>query len=489
MGLVMTPIDEIRLALSKSTSNELKAELGQYMTPCSTADFMASLFTPAKLKRCNLLDPGAGIGTLSIAFLNKLPSPSGKVQATVCEIDSRMRSELTRTLIRFVQTGTDIQVEGDDFVETAVNWLQFSPGQRFTHVIMNPPYKKISSDSVHRRLLRQVDIETVNLYSAFVALGLKLLLPGGELVAIVPRSFCNGPYYKPFRKMLFDLSAIRHIHLFSSRNKAFKDDNVLQENIIVKLEKDAQQDDVVVSTSTDDTLGDYQERHHAFSEIVLLDDSQKFIHIPTSDVQSRINGIKAIHHTLSDIGVAVSTGPIVDFRVKPDLRMDPTPETVPLLYPVHIGLDANCWPRQNSKKPNAMISNAVTSRFLFPAGFYCVVKRFSAKEERKRITASVVSPDLISPYKTLGFENHLNVFHSGKAGMPKFLAYGLAAYLNATVVDQNFRCFNGHTQVNATDLRQMRYPSKEVLMQLGEWASTQTSFSQIETDRRIGALE
>jgi tRNA1(Val) A37 N6-methylase TrmN6 len=485
----MTPIDEIRLALSKSTSSELKAELGQYMTPCSTADFMASLFSPAKLDPCHLLDPGAGIGTLSIAFLNKLPRPSGKVQATVCEIDSRMRGELARTLTRFIQTGTDIQIDGNDFIETAVNWLQFAPGMRFTHVIMNPPYKKISSDSVHRRLLRQVDIETVNLYSAFVALGLKLLVTGGELVAIVPRSFCNGPYYRPFRKMLLDLSAIRHIHLFNSRNKAFKDDNVLQENIIVKLEKDAKQDDVVVSTSTDDTLGDYHERRHAFCEIVQPDDAHRFIHIPTCDEQSRLSGIKVIRHTLTDIGVTVSTGPIVDFRVKQDLRMEPTPETVPLLYPAHIGLDGNCWPKRNSKKPNALIGNAVTSRFLFPAGFYCVVKRFSAKEERKRITASVVGPDLISPHRTLGFENHLNVFHSGKAGIPKFLAYGLAAYLNATVVDQYFRCFNGHTQVNATDLRQMRYPSREFLIQLGEWASTQASFSQHEIDRRIGALE
>jgi hypothetical protein len=53
----------------------------------------------------------------------------------------------------------------------------------------------------------------------------------------------------------------------------------------------------------------------------------------------------------------------------------------------------------------------------------------------------------------------------------------------------DFRCFNGHTQVNATDLRQMRYPSREFLIQLGEWASTQASFSQHEIDRRIGALE
>ena len=39
------------------------------------------------------------------------------------------------------------------------------------------------------------------------------------------------------------------------------------------------------------------------------------------------------------------------------------------------------------------------------------------------------------------------------------LACGLALYLNSTVVDQFFRMFNGHTQVNATDLRALPYPS------------------------------
>ena len=60
----------------------------------------------------------------------------------------------------------------------------------------------------------------------------------------------------------------------------------------------------------------------------------------------------------------------------------------------------------------------------------------------------------------LGFENHLNVFHEDKRGLPENLAHGLAAFLNTTAVDDHFRRFNGHTQVNATDLRLMKYPSR-----------------------------
>ena len=122
------------------------------------------------------------------------------------------------------------------------------------------------------------------------------------------------------------------------------------------------------------------------------------------------------------------------------------------------------------KKCNAILRNADTEKWLFPTGFYCVVRRFSSKEEKRRIMASVVQPDIFPNAEVLGFEKHLNVFHEGKRGMPEALARGLALFLNTSAVDECFRRFNGHTQVNATDLKMMKYPSREVLMALGKLA-------------------
>jgi hypothetical protein len=45
-------------------------------------------------------------------------------------------------------------------------------------------------------------------------------------------------------------------------------------------------------------------------------------------------------------------------------------------------------------------------------------------------------------------------------------------------VDNVFRRFNGHTQVNATDLRQLRYPSRDTLVQIGKWAMQQQDLTQ-----------
>jgi len=49
----------------------------------------------------------------------------------------------------------------------------------------------------------------------------------------------------------------------------------------------------------------------------------------------------------------------------------------------------------------------------------------------------------------------------------------LTAFLNSTPVDLYFRQFNGHTQVNATDLRQLRYPTRKQLTSLGKCLGAQ----------------
>lgn len=45
-----------------------------------------------------------------------------------------------------------------------------------------------------------------------------------------------------------------------------------------------------------------------------------------------------------------------------------------------------------------------------------------------------------------------------------------------------FRWFSGHNWDNATDLRLMKCPSKELLISLGRWASGQGELTQVEID-------
>lgn len=468
---VLDVIDEERLKINPLLKK--KYELGQFLTPSSIANFMASLFHKNKITKPKVLDAGAGIGTLTSAFLNRIVKEdlSDEVEVTAIEIDDMLRARIPYMLSIFEnQIDLKLNIIPNDFIEWAVNCLldeNITKKVRFTHAILNPPYKKISSASRHRKLLRKVGIETVNLYSAFLALVVELMDNNGQVVAIIPRSFCNGTYFRPFRELILNKTAIKHIHLFDSRDRAFKDDKVLQENVIIMLERDGEQGDVTISTSTDGSFSDYVERIFPFEKIVQPMDSESFIHIPTTSEQSFIEKYPSVCYSLKDINVEVSTGPVVDFRVKEYLRSMPEEGTVPLFYPNHF-VGATVEYPKDMKKPNAVVRDEKLEKWLYPNGYYTVVKRFSSKEERRRIVAGVLNPNEIN-YPVVGFENGLNVFHFQKRGISAELAYGLYAYLNSTQVDKYFRVFNGHTQVNATDLRAMKYPSKEKLESLGRW--------------------
>jgi len=464
----------------------IKSELGQFMTPPSIATFMAALLTfEGTPKGVHILDAGAGMGALACAALKVLDCDKYRnlpAEVTAFEIDTAMLKPLETALSR--HDSATVSVHSGDYIHLAATQY---PNPRFTHAILNPPYKKISSQSEHRKILRSVGIETTNLYSAFVSLALSELQDRGELVAIIPRSFCNGPYFKPFRELLLDQASIKRLHLFKSRSEAFKEDSVLQENIIILVQKGGPQREVVVSTSNDGTFSGIVETSHLFEDIVNPADFDRFINIPTSGEATSPAKTAVTPATLEEVAVSVSTGPVVGFRLKEHLREKWDRESAPLIYPSHLKDRRAKWPLSDGKKPNAIHQNDQTQKWLYPNGYYCVVRRFSSKEERHRIVASVVSPDTFPNSQHIGLDNKLNVFHHKKAGLSREMAHGLCAFLNTDMVDDAFRLFSGHTQVNATDLRRMMYPTTKALEKLGAWALSQDNPSQTDIYAQLGA--
>ncbi|MBF0155369.1 MAG: Eco57I restriction-modification methylase domain-containing protein [Magnetococcales bacterium] len=451
------------------------------MTPPRIADFMASMFSNTAGRDVSLLDAGAGIGSLTSAFAVKsIKDGAASIQATAWEIDAGMLCSLAERLdaiaakSRYHGVHFDHRIEHGDFIDAASRVILSCKVPTFTHAILNPPYKKINSASAHRQFLRMAGIETGNLYSAFVALSLLLLENGGEMVAITPRSFCNGPYFRPFRQLLLKHAALCRVHVFDARDQAFRGDDVLQENIIFHIIKGAIQCPVIISTSTDASFSDVKKWTTDFSEVVMPGDSEAIFHLVTDESnEEMVPQMAAFTRTLEDLGIGVATGPVVDFRLKDHLRKCVGAGCVPLVYPLHFFRGFVEHPKVESKKANAIEDNAETAKWLMPAGHYAVVRRLSSKEEKRRIVPAVFDPNRVPCHGgKIGFENHLNVLHEGRQGLRPDVARGLTVYLGSTLADKWLRRFSGHTQVNAGDLRVLRYPDMDTLVKWGKRIGT-----------------
>ena len=489
MNSVLANIDQIRQSYSTQTTSQHKASLGQYFTPTKIAVFMASLFGLKNKEQYKVLDAGAGIGCLSSALLQRIQDthPHSSYDVTAVELDKQLITTLQHNLEMFKPA--KLEVCNENFIDFSFLSL-LEKRQSYDLIILNPPYKKINAKSKERLLLRKLGIEVVNLYAAFVALSLELLTDQGELVVILPRSFCNGTYFKPFREFVLERSVIKTIHTFESRQDVFQDESILQENIILHLRKGSiQNSDVCISHSTNSSFKNLKKESYPFSKIVYPDDKDKFIHIPTTaQPDTQLNQL--FSSSLEELGLQVSTGPVVDFRVKEELCFDlPKDQHVPLFYPSHFdGISSLVWTNPQHKKPNALMLNEQTTKMVYQAGYYCIVRRFSPKEQKHRIVAHFLDRSLLTDYSYFAFENHLNVFHIKKAGLNSEIALGLTIYLNSNIVDQYFRQFSGHTQINVGDLKKLPYPNLEQLKALGLWAKEYKQIQQDQIDQRVMEL-
>jgi adenine-specific DNA-methyltransferase len=469
--LFLGRVEQRRQQLSSSLDDGHRAQFGQYFTPEPAADLIAKIVSIPDSGVLNVLDPGAGIGSLTAALVARVidERPSISLSISAVEVDPLLIPFLEQTLLECRTLAADhgikaeIRVIEGDFMELASDWTRPFFDQ-FNLVIMNPPYRKLAASSAGRRKLSKMGIESPNLYSSFLALGALALVPDGQLVAITPRSFANGPYFGPFRKLLLSHLTIDQIHVFESRTSVFADCGVLQENIVISGIRSAVQQSVRLSTSRGDS-DNVVTREVPYEEIVRPLDTQKFINIPIDEADTAVAEMFArFPCTIEQTGVEVSTGRVVDFRARNYLLSEPSTASVPLIYPSNMKDGRVSWPRE-VRKPQALVANTVTQKLIHPNERFVLVKRFSAKEERRRVVAAVYEP--ISNESGVGFENHLNVFHVDGRTIDRELAYGLCLWLNSSVVDRFFRTFSGHTQVNATDLRSMRYPPPEQLRRLG----------------------
>ena len=465
---------------------------GHYQTPAPIAKFMAERF-PYSEPCLRVLDPGSGTGILSAAAC-EAASVSGVVQrlhVDAYETEPSLAG-LTYLVLVFARhwlgergVALTFEVNQRDFVlehAAALKAASKTNGcggtersrPEYDLVISNPPYFKIGKYDRRAVAWPSIVHGQPNIYALFMAISAELLSDSGRLVYIVPRSFASGPYFRRFREVFFHRVAPTDIHLFESRKDVFKNQTVLQESLVIaarrRLDGEALgEGQVLVSHSkAGNDLADRQGVLVDVGSVLDLASENKELSIPlcTADL-ALVRTMRAWPNTLRSLGLEISTGPVVPFRATQFLAHAASGNTaVPLLWMQHVRPMRTLWPSTATEKPQWIKVAPESTKLLVHDATYVLLRRFSAKEEKRRLVAAPLIRGSLNTNK-FGLENHLNYIRGVSRELDDELAYGLSALLNSTFLDRYFRISNGNTQVSATELRAMPFPAEQDIRSIG----------------------
>ena len=141
---------------------------------------------------------------LSSARVNRRQDvPPTAITLTAYELDETMHRGLDQTLsdVADVCSRAGVaftsELRGEDFLAAGVAALDGdlfgSDVGPYDAVILNPPYRKIGTDSQERELARRIGLETSNIYTAFVAVAAGLL----QVWSASMRSVCRTASASP----------------------------------------------------------------------------------------------------------------------------------------------------------------------------------------------------------------------------------------------------------------------------------------------------
>src|SRR5271157_2110957 len=178
----------------------------------------------------------------------------------------------------------------------------------------------------------------------------------------------------------------------------------------------------------------------------------------TAEDSAVVDAVESWPDRFAELGLRLSTGPVVLFRAEEFLlaKLDGK-DTAPLLEPHNVRPFETVWPVERRGKPTAFRVCPASRKHLVPTRNYVLLRRFSAKEERRRLTASwFLHADETRHY--LALENHLNYVYHADRELAADEVFGLTALFNSALLDRYFRIISGNTQVNATEIRSIRFP-------------------------------
>lgn len=471
-----------------SRSEESRKEKGQFLTPPAVARFMACQLGQGS----RFLDPALGSAILACAIIERAVESGQPKELWIdgYEIDNELHQSACECLARASKWASEkgiivhVNVKQADFVMEGIRIIAPLFGQNYLEefqpydgIISNPPYFKLNKNDSRVKAVSGFVKGSTNIYTLFMAISARLLAPNGKACYIVPRSFCSGAYFAGFRREFLAKVTPVSIHLFESREDTFKKDSVLQENVIVtyrpKKEYEKTENEIIQISASKNA----DDMNDSFAHIVQMKhfigkyNGELFFRIPLGELDEQIiEMVEKWPGSIEKYGLEVSTGPVVSYRSRPfltDERAVEHRQAVPLLWMNNIKPGRVIWPIPEISKQQGILSGPESAELLVKNQNYVLLRRFSAKEEPRRLIAAPLFESQFK-YDRIGLENHLNFIYRNKGTLEPDEITGLAALYNSALIDRYFRISNGNTQVNAAELRALPLPPMEVIKTIGQ---------------------
>lgn len=476
MNVLDKVIESTNEYISKMDKLERK-KYGQFFTSKETAIYMASLFDLTNIlskNKITILDPGAGTGILSIALIERLESYEyiKCIELTCYETDEKVLNTLRESL-EFIKQRSRLEINYEIITENYItsqsnefnhNILENKEPKKYDLIIGNPPYMKIGKDAPEALAMPEVCYGSPNLYFLFAAMSLFNLKANSEMVYIIPRSWTSGAYFKSFRKYLLKHGVLTNIHLFISRNKVFDGEDVLQETIIIKVKKSIEKpEEITISSSHSNS--DFEDITYLnVTYDLVVSGEELYIYLVTTKAEVGVLGaLNKWIDTLPSLGLKMKTGLTVDFRNREVLRDEPEKGTMPFFYSQHIKDGKIQFPID---KEGEYILTSKKGLLQLNKN-YLFVKRFTAKEEKRRLQCGIYLASEYSEYEKISTHNKINFIDIKDGSMSKELVYGLFVIFNSTIYDMYYRILNGSTQVNSTEVNNMPVPPIDKIEEMG----------------------
>lgn len=467
----------------------LRKKYGQFFTSKETAAFMAGLFTVPNQETISMLDPGSGSGILSVALIERLQTiPYVKKLELVCYENDPNVLELLESNLNWVCAQSvkaiTYKIITDNYILNQMadynHMLDANPNPyKFDMVIGNPPYMKVAKNAPEATAMPDVCYGAPNLYFLFASMSLFNLRDNGEMVYIIPRSWTSGAYFKKFRERFLSEGALEHIHLFVSRDKVFEKESVLQETIIVKVKKSAKKPQNVVMTTTQSNKDFSDKTLFEAPYSLVVSGNDRYVYLVTNDQEvETLRQLNEWSDTLPSIGLKMKTGLTVDFRNYDALRNEAEEQAVPLFYSQHIKDGKVIFPV--GKEHEYLVTDQ--PGLLQKNENYLFVKRFTAKEEHRRLQCGVYLARKHPEYAKISTQNKIN-FISGLKELSECVVYGLYVLFNSTMYDRYYRILNGSTQVNSTEVNSMPIPSMRIIEAMGKELIQGRDMSELACDQ------